>query len=185
MPLPYCNGPAISCGNTPFTSLSQLGHVLISASMCSTTFSNTISILVRLSCPQHGVLDMSSPQTSHILTSDTWTDSFVRLLENRSSVYFFPRLLLPGADALSSFSVCDEGLLEFLLLFVFVFSRKIETRSSTIISRHLNNPWSSSVTLPSDDRRLNSLCKCVNSSRNDVALTLGKIDSLFVLLPRL
>src|SRR3990167_3389905 len=134
-PLPYCNGPDMSDGNVPFTIESQLSQCFISISTCSTVFSKIISIFVRRSTCSQGYSLKSAPHISHSVTLIVVTVSIVRVLLAITSDSVLPLPLVPLCESDdSSFSVCEGGLLEFLLVFLVVFSRKIAINKLTSIN---------------------------------------------------
>src|SRR3990167_164688 len=134
-PLPYCNGPGMSDGNFPFAIESQLSQCFISISTCVTVFSKIISIFVRRSICSQGDSLKSDPQASHSVTLMVVTVSIVLVLLATVSDSIFPLPLAPlCVNDDSSFSVCEGGLLEFLLFFFVVFSRKMAMSKLTSIN---------------------------------------------------
>src|SRR3990167_4918487 len=134
-PLPYCNGPDISDGNFPLMLESQLSQCFTSTSTCSTVFSKIISIFVRRSTCSQGESLKSDPHTSHSSTFTVVTVSIVLVLLATASDSVLPLPLAPlRVKEDSSFSVCEDGLLEFLLVFFVVFSRKMAINKLTSIN---------------------------------------------------
>ena len=90
MPSPYCFLPQIPFGNLPLVVLLQFWQHLISASKCSTVFSNTISILVLRSIPSHLAFSKDSPQVSQLITGNEIFVVTVLALFAQRELSFFP-----------------------------------------------------------------------------------------------
>lgn len=81
---------------------------------------------------------------------------------------FFPKLFSLFRDLVdSSFSVCDEGLLEWVVSFFVVRSRKMASINSTTMNQLLMIAWLSPVILPSPHRFSKSAFKRLTSLRTE------------------
>ena len=95
----------------------------------------------------------------------------MRVLAERLGSYGLPLVWVPVA--LWSFSVCEEGLLEFLLVFGVFFSMNTAISNCISISSASIRARLSEPTLPSVHNCPKRSLRAVNSSRRDCLLTLG------------
>ena len=105
---------------------------------------------------------------------ETSTVSTVRVFAERLGSQTLPLAWVPRwLTALSSFSVREEGLLEFALLLGVFFSMNTAKSTCISISSASIRARLSAPTLPSVDNCPKRSLSAVNSSRRDCLLTLG------------
>ena len=121
--------PGMFSGKRPLVRARHSGQSLISASTFRSTTVNLISRRTRCSRAHGSTSERSVPQlsqTSTVETSSTVVVSKFSLVIEFSAALVSRSFL--GAFLVSSLSVCDGGMLEFVLVFLVVFSRKMAIR---------------------------------------------------------
>ena len=132
MPSPYCNGPGIFSGKRPLVRASHSGQSLISATTFNFLTLYLISNRTRSSRADGSISERSMPQL--LQTSTMETSSTVTVSKFSPSLNSLPCSChgsFAGIFLVSSLPVCDGGMLEFLLVFLVVFSRKTADRIVT------------------------------------------------------
>ena len=122
MPLPYCSGPGMFSGKRPLDRALHVGQSLISSSTFTSSTVNLISRRTRCSRADGSMSERSIPQLSQTSTAEisstvvVWKfspviDFCIDFCAALVSRFFLEDFLV------SSLSVCDGGILEFLLVF--------------------------------------------------------------------
>ena len=143
MPLPYCSGPGMFSGKRPLARALHVGQSLISASTFTSSTVNLISRRTRCSSADGSMSERSAQQLSQ--TSTMEISATVVVWKFPPVIEFCAALVsrfFSGDFLVSSLSDCDGGMLEFLLVFLVVISRKM---AITIPNRRHNPPITTSA----------------------------------------